>query len=164
MSKQYISFDNGVTARGFSVFYPDGGYKAFKLPTKSCENYQKTVKKNVTRIDAPKLVELLSTHMLKGAETLAVMERPMVNAMRFNASLSAVRCLEATLVVLESLNIPYRFLDSKEWQSVLLPQIKGSDGLKEASLALGKKLFPDLKLSKDADYLLIGEYARRKQL
>jgi hypothetical protein len=89
----------------------------------------------------------------------------MVNSTRFNASLSAIRALEATLIALEESKLPYEYIDSKEWQKHLLPKgLKGSDELKKASLDIGKRLFPSLELKKDADGVLIAEYLRRKQL
>jgi len=66
---------------------------------------------------------------------------------------------------LEDAQWPYEYIDSKEWQKVLLPKgIKGSDELKKASLDIGKRMFPTLKIKKDADGLLIAEYLRRKYL
>jgi hypothetical protein len=88
----------------------------------------------------------------------------MVNSTRFNATLSAIRALEATLIALEQAQWPYEYIDSKEWQKELLPKgLKGSDELKNASLDIGKRLFPELNIKKDADGLLIAEYLRRKQ-
>jgi hypothetical protein len=87
----------------------------------------------------------------------------MVNSTRFNATLSAIRALEATLIALERSQFPYEYIDSKEWQKVLLPKgLKGSDELKAASLDIGKRLFPSLDIKKDADGLLIAEYMRRR--
>jgi hypothetical protein len=87
----------------------------------------------------------------------------MINSTRFNASLSAVRALEATLIALEQFQFRYEYIDSKEWQKLLLPKnIKGSDELKKASLDIGKRMFPDLDIKKDADGLLIAEYMRLK--
>jgi hypothetical protein len=87
----------------------------------------------------------------------------MVNSTRFNATLSAIRALEATLIALEESQFPYEYIDSKEWQKLLLPKgLKGSDELKKASLDVGKRMFPELEIKKDADGLLIAEFMRRK--
>jgi len=80
---------------------------------------------------------------------------------------SAMRSMEATLVVLELLSIPYIWIDSKEWQSELLPHgIKGTDALKSASKDVGIRRFPQFKeliqKRKDADGILIAEYCRMK--
>ncbi len=69
---------------------------------------------------------------------------------------------KSTLIVLELNSIPYIYLDSKEWQHVLLPKDLKKDDLKKASLDIGKRLFPKLTFKGDADGILIAEYLRRK--
>jgi hypothetical protein len=89
----------------------------------------------------------------------------MVNPQRFKASTSALRALEATIIVLEELRLPFQYIDSKEWQKEMLPKgIKGSSELKKASLDIGNRLFPQFKDVKhgDRDGLLMAEYCRRK--
>lgn len=91
----------------------------------------------------------------------------MINPGRFQASISAVRALEATLITLELLNIPYQYLDSREWQRDILPKgVKGADELKRASLDVGKRLFPQFAhmFKGDADGILIAHWARLKGL
>ena len=67
------------------------------------------------------------------------------------------------MIALEESQFPYEYIDSKEWQKILLPKgLKGSDELKKASLDVGKRMFPELNLKKDADGLLIAEFLRRK--
>ena len=92
-------------------------------------------------------------------------ERPMVNPMRFAATLSAMRALEATVIFFEGRKIPYSYIDSKEWQKVMLPEgLKGSDELKEASDSICRRLFPDVEVCKGGgDSLLIAKYMRDKQ-
>jgi len=86
----------------------------------------------------------------------------MVNPGRFQASISAMRALEATLNVLEFLELPHQYIDSKEWQKVMLPSgLKGADQMKKASQSIGKRLFPSITCTPDADGLLIAEWARR---
>lgn len=80
---------------------------------------------------------------------------------------SAMRSMEATLIVLELLQIPYVWLDSKSWQSELLPHgLKGTDELKKASMDVGIRRFPQFKeliqKHKDSDGILIAEYCRMK--
>ena len=88
------------------------------------------------------------------------------NVRFYNASILAARSIEAVQIVLDAMRYNYKFIDSKEWQKELLPNIKGSDNLKKASLELGCKLFPNsiryIERQKDADGILIAEYARRK--
>lgn len=93
---------------------------------------------------------------------IAGLERPMVNPRRFFASMSAMRAVESTLIALEAFDIPVTYLDSKEWQHVMLPKGLKGDDLKKGSLAIGKKLFPKLPLKVDADGVLIAEYLRRR--
>ena len=90
----------------------------------------------------------------------------MKNPARFEATCSAMRALEAELTVLELYQVPYIFVDSKEWQRELLPKgIVGAPELKKASLDIGKRLFPEVLLKHpDRDGILIAEYARRKGL
>jgi hypothetical protein len=160
--KTYIGIDNGVTGSiGITCFEKDAFYHT---PTKSELSYTKEAK-HITRIDSVKLLELLKAHM--SPNMLLVMERPMVDPKRWTATLSAIRALEATLIVIELLKIPYRYIDSKEWQKVMLPSgIKGSDELKKASKDIGGRLFPQFKdlYKSDADGILIAEFARRERL
>lgn len=158
----FIAFDNGVTANGIGVVTTTGVGSLYKLPIKKELSYTKEAK-HIHRINYAELVITLNEIALEvGDVTLVGLERPMVNSSRFNASLSAIRALEATLIALEELRLPYRYIDSKEWQKVMLPAgLKGGDQLKAGSLTVGKRLFPKLTLKKDADGLLIAEYLRR---
>ncbi len=161
MSQYIIGLDNGVSANGIAILGPDNYVQYLKLPTKNELNYQKE-EHHITRLDAPAF-EALLTGLQLPKTTLVILERSMVNPMRFRASISAVRCLEAELIVLEKLGFGIEYVDSKQWQRVLLPGIEGSDELKKASLALGKKLYPDVKLKKDADSLLIAHWAMNRK-
>lgn len=171
MHKLYIGIDNGVTGTvaWVSNIHPAG---FLETPVKSEQSYTRE-KKNITRIDTKALESVLFELMEKANvtpdECLAVIERPMVNPMRFMASCSALRALEATLIVLENLGIPRMYTDSRAWQKKLLPQgCKGAPELKRASEDIGLRLFPCLgdaiKHHKDADALLIAEWARREDL
>lgn len=160
--KYFIGIDNGVTGSIGIVGRVDGFINFSKKKKKKEQDYTKA-KKNITRIDSVELIEMLSP--FKNMNCLVLMERPMVNPTRFVATTSALRAWEATLVVLESLKLPYLIIDSKEWQKELLPKgVKGSDELKNASKDIGNRLFPDTRESKhsDRDGILIAEYGRRK--
>lgn len=164
----FIGFDNGVTNNGIGVISDTGKAKLYPLPIKKELSYTKEAK-HIHRIDYGGLLststQIKADFHPEEALVRVGLERPMVNSTRFNASLSAIRALEATLIFLEELEWPYEYVDSKEWQKVLLPKgLKGSDELKKASLDIGKRLFPELKIKKDADGLLIAEYLRRKNL
>ena len=67
------------------------------------------------------------------------------------------------MIVIEQLRLPYRYIDSKEWQKELLPSGLAKLELKIASLQIGQRLFPNVNFKgfPDADGLLIAEWARR---
>jgi hypothetical protein len=160
MSDYILSLDNGTGSTGIAMFGPNDLVRYEKFPTKSTINYQKE-EQHITRVDVPALRILLVNWNIP-KDTIVLLERPLINPTRFKASISAARCFEATIIVLEELGLDYKVVDSKAWQRVLLPNIEGSNELKKASLELGKKLFPNLKLKKDADSLLIGYWAKNK--
>lgn len=159
--RTYIGIDNGVTGSIGIVPFTGTNPLFFHTPTISCLNYQKKAK-NITRIDVRKLHNLLA----KVQNPLAILERPLVNPGMFSATMSAVRALESTLTVIDYLLIPYLFIDSREWQKEMLPSGLKGNQLKVASLYVGKRLFPFFhdKFKKDADGILIAEWARRKML
>lgn len=163
--KIWIGIDNGTT--GTIGFINEDGrvIDFFKTPTIFEQNYTKA-KGNITRIDCNSLINKLDILFKEDFVLKALVERPMVNPTRFQATTSALRALEATLIVLECLAIPYQYIDSKEWQKVLLPKgVKGAEELKKASLDIGKRLFPkNILKHPDMDGLLIAEYGRRKNL
>ena len=157
----FVGIDNGVS--GSIGIITETGILYFKTPIKRELNYTKT-KKWIHRIDKLALQTILQNNIQK-EKVIIGLERPMVNPGRFQATTSALRALEATLIVLEELGYSYRYLDSKEWQKVLLPKDLKGEELKEASLSIGKRLFPsiDFKGFKDADGLLIAEYLRKQK-
>lgn len=164
--KVYIGIDNGVSG-SIGLLFPHSSHVC-KTPVRKVLNYTKS-KQWLNRIDGEKLRELLESAALSDYSTFCLIERPMVNPGRFKATVSALRALEATLIVLEGLSIPYQYIDSKEWQRELLPKgLKGPVELKPASAEVATRLFPHLKeqikKQKDGDGLLIAEYARRKGL
>lgn len=166
MRNVYIGIDNGVSGSIGMIFTVKEPSIFLPTPVKLQQNYQKT-KKNINRVDIPEFKKIINKNM--AMPSLAILERPMVNPGMFNASISAVRCFEAQLCILEHFNIPYMFIDSKQWQKELLPQgIKGKAELKKASHDIGIRLFPEFKdiiaKQKDADGLLIAEWARRNNL
>jgi hypothetical protein len=163
--KVYIGIDNGVSGSiGIVTGYVN---EVFKIPVRKVLNYTKT-KQWLNRIDGKELKEILSAPF-DVSKIFCLIERPMVNPERFKATVSALRALEATLIVLEDLGIPYQYIDSKEWQKELLPSgLKGPEELKPASVEVACRLFPHLaeqiRKHKDGDGILIAEYARRKGL
>lgn len=164
----YIGIDNGVSG-SIGGITTDGRLVVFqKMPTFSEQDYTKT-KKNITRVDVKALRKLMQAILhLEGDDpdrVRVIIERPMVNPTRFKATGSALRCLEAVLIALESLDISKRFVDSREWQKVLLPAGAKGEELKKASYDIGARLFPRMAKTfqkhGDADGLLMAEAARR---
>lgn len=160
-----IAFDNGVTG-AVAICNTDNllSFNLSKDYTKKELSYTK-IKKNITRIDASKLQSLIKEAVLTAENPIAVIERPMVNPTRFVASCSALRALEATLIVLESFHIPVVYCDSKEWQHKLFGKSPIGD-TKENSKKLGLELYPQFadKINKqDADALLILHWFKQKE-
>lgn len=160
----WVGIDNGVSG-SIGIISPE--HTMFlPTPTFSEQSYTKK-KQNITRINVNKLREILVQYL--DFRTILLLERPMVNPGRWKATISAIRALEATLGVIEFLGMAYQYIDSKEWQSIMLPKgVKGSPVLKKASSDIGKRLFPQfseqIRRQKDADGILIAEWARRSDL
>lgn len=165
--KLYIGIDNGTTG---SIGWVGEGCGYIHTPSFVEQSYTKA-KKNISRVDRDAVKSLFNSIMesMSSNELFTVLERPRVNPMQFTTTISAVRSLEAMLTVLEDLKIPHMYCDSRDWQKVMLPSgTKGTSELKKASLDIGIRLFPDfenmIRKQKDADGLLIAEWARREGL
>lgn len=167
--KIYIGIDNGTS--GTIACVGDCPAQIMETPIIKEQSYTKS-KNVITRIDHLALKQWLIDIMGTGItanDMIAIMERPCINPGRFKTSISAARSLEATLCVIEDLGIPHLYVDSKQWQSKMLPKgIVGSDELKRASKDIGLRLFPDqnevIQKHKDADAILMAEWARRENL
>lgn len=163
MSKVYIGIDNGTTGT-IGIVGDNVQPQIYHTPVKCEQDYTKA-KKNISRLDCEEFMRILKQYF--PSDICVVCERPMINPTRWNASMTAIRCWEAQLIILEVLGISHQFVDSKEWQRMLLPKgIKGSNEQKKASKDIGKRLFPMLANFKHTDFdgVLIAEYARRKNL
>lgn len=158
--RTYIGIDNGVSG---SIGIINGQRELMlPMPTRKELSYTKA-KRYITRIDWDRLLAILLK--FKGAKVF--LERPMVNPGRFQATISAIRALEATLLAVESCHLSLTYVDSKQWQKIMLPSgIEGSAELKKASMDIGCRLFPSLaeviRKHKDADGLLMAEWAARR--
>jgi hypothetical protein len=166
-NKLYIGIDNGISGTIGCICNNQTWF--FETPIKKEQNYTKA-KANISRIDFNKL-ESKFIEILKESNcdnVICLIERPMVNPTRFKATTSALRALEATLNVVESLDLPYQYEDSKKWQRELLPKGSQKEQLKKDSLDIGCRLFPQHKeliiKHKDADGILMAEYAKRNNL
>ena len=171
MSKVYIGIDNGISG-SVGILHQDGTLLAFQsMPIFSQTSYLKTKVRNWTRININELWDLLHHYQEMPYEASnpytykCLIERPMINPTRFQASMSARGALEATLIVLEGLSIGYEYCDSKVWQKMLLPQGCKGDQLKIASRDVGVRMWPEVQGRHiDCDGLLIAEWARRSNL
>lgn len=164
--KIYIGIDNGTTG-SISIVTSDGKLVHHaETPKKSELGYQKSKAKFISRINFDELYKVLARNTDQADTCMAILERPMITSFRFNSSVLAARALEATLICLESLSIPYRYIDSKEWQGVLLPPGCAKERLKLASDSVTLRLYPEVKLAKagDGDSVLIAHYAYTKKL
>ena len=164
-TKQYTHFigmDNGTGACGIALL-SDSVVRYDKLPVKHEASYTKE-ERHISRLDAPGLRQLFTSWNLPKDSTLVTMERPMLNPMRWRASVSAARCLEAELVVIEEFGYDLEYIDSKQWQHVLLAGVEGSDNLKKASLEKAKQLYPQFKFKKDGDSMMIAHWAKNRAL
>lgn len=165
--KVYIGIDNGTTGTIAWIRQTTSGIKETPIITE--QSYTKA-KNIISRIDHVQLRIDLRKAIgdASPSECIVVIERPMINPMRFKASISAARSLEATLCVIEELGLPHMYADSRDWQKKMLPQGCKGDDLKTASRDIGYRLFPHcagiINKHKDADALLIAEWARREQL
>lgn len=162
--KTIIGIDNGPSGTIASC----GMFGLFVAsPVIKIQDYTKK-KKIISRLDAFEFTRIMA--LLKGAqmhhEVMIYIERPMVNPTRFNASMVAVRFMEAQLAIIESYRMAYQFVDSKEWQREMLPNGVEKEQLKQASMDVACRLFPQhqeaIRKHGDGDSLLMAEWARRK--
>ena len=58
----------------------------------------------------------------------------------------------------------YQYVDSREWQKVMLPSGLQGDELKKASLEVGRRLWPSINFKPDADAMLMARWAQVRNL
>lgn len=113
-----IGIDNGVTGSIGWIF--KGKCGLMKMPVRRVVDYGKAGK-HMNRIDVKALKALLvgfKYEAQKAEEDIKIiMERPfMGDATKIVAMLSAARAFEATLIVIETVQIGFRVIDSRAWQ------------------------------------------------
>jgi len=163
----FIGIDNGTTGKIAYISSNDTQkYDIFEIPVKKELSYTKT-KQYITRIDYPKYKLLFEDNIIKFNESnpyncIVGIERPMVNPGRFKSTMSGIRCLEATLILIEELKMSFRYIDSKEWQKKLLPHGLKKEELKSGAVNIASRLYPMIehKFKKDADAILIAHYLK----
>lgn len=164
MSTIYIGADNGISG-SWSIFLDSGDSVFFKTPVIKCLSYTKEPQ-HIHRIDWQVLQDKLA-NITNWDEAIALIERPLVNPRMFKATQSALRSLEATIIVFELLGIDYSYTDSKCWQREFLSSaVLGHDEMKKASKEVGLQMFPEHKemilKHGDADGLFIGRFCQMK--
>lgn len=167
MDKIFFGVDNGITG-SIGIIHPEQSF-FYPAPSYSVQDYTKK-KQNISRLDRVEFRKIITYHTRENPNVFILLEHPFWNPMLSpKASKSGVMCLEAQLGIIEQMMIPYEVIPSKKWQKDLLPEgCKGRAQLKKASLDAGIRLFPiledQIRKQKDADGLLIAEWARRQGL
>lgn len=174
----YIGLDNG--ASGALAYYHNDKMQVVALPVKNVQSYTKKVQ-FVNKLDFVALKEIFKNILSLGEPVKLLWERPFCNPMMFNATVLSMLSYQTTLDILEELQIPYQMVDSKEWQTKMLPKgiykitqdkagrnrIKADRKmLKKASIDTANRLYPYLAVKGDgeADAVLICEYLRQHEL
>lgn len=164
-----LGIDNGTTG-SITILHNDGSVHSInKTPIRKILKYTKKVS-HMNIIVMEDMIKIFESAKAanKDATIFAWVERPLINPMPmfFKASLSGIVSYVLTMLALEKAEIPYEFIDSKNWQSGILPEgTTGRDALKEASVSTAKRLFPKEKIDISvSDSVLIAEYFRRKSL
>lgn len=182
--KLVIGLDNGATGTVCSII-PEMKYIDFiQTPSIVSLDYPKDLQ-YISRIDINELSKWIKKKIKKAKKfynqpikMIVVMQRPMVNPQRFKQSGNALRALEATIIMLQSLQIDYVIIDSKKWQHYFFGKNTMILDLKAQSMKKGlqilnnykirvkdKELMSDIiKKHGDADGMLICQFAVEKMI
>ena len=168
-----FGLDNGSTGTISCINKVDGTISFMKTPSRVELDYTQDIK-YINRIDVVELKKWFETNisLMKDDNRfiIVILERPMKNPTRFEQSISACRAFEATLIVLEELNLKYIVIDSKQWQHYFFGKNTTNIDLKLESMRKGldvlkknfKKQYNEIseiiKNHGDADSLLICQY------
>ncbi len=173
-----IGIDNGTTGTMCSWILESGLIDFIETPSKRELNYQKEIN-YIDRLDHNNFKDWIK-NQIKSAElvykdkikVIIILERPMVNPKRFDASLMAVRTYESTLVILQQMNLNYIVIDSKQWQHYFFGKETTFIDLKFESLKKGLEVVNEyenldniknlIEKHGDADALLITKFAIEK--
>ena len=160
--RYFIGLDNGITGSATILDESKNVLLHAPMPTKRELSYTKT-KQYISRLNVDEFKKYLRI-LPNYTNCVCGLERPMVMPGRFKATMSAMRCLEATLIALEDLKVSYFYLDSRQWQKVLLPQGVSGPELKTAALDIARRMYPNVKVTKDtADSICIAEFLRQEK-
>jgi len=164
MIRYFIGIDNGVSG-SVGIIPTEGRAAWFKMPARKELSYTKA-KQFITRIDIPSLAEAFNAVVPLDADIVCKVERPLTRVKWFKSVVSGMRALEAVQIFLEGRKVSYSFIDSREWQRVILPSgLKGTDEMKDASDDICHRLFPHINVFKGGggDSLLIAKYLHDRQ-
>lgn len=189
-----LSMDNGTTG-SFCIIDSKGKLLAFEhIPTlkehswrkedkpKKSKKKKKSPVTQYTVIDIDKLQLTIRRYLAFNPDMVAYIERPAVSFMSkfgMHTALSAFAAFVSVAYVMRKLEIPYHWVDSKEWQDYTIPEAMAKNreqkkqkvkttlrnkDLKIASDNLARELFPNivLKESGDGDCLCMGYYFHNK--
>lgn len=180
-----FGIDNGATGTTACVC-SDYNYIDFQeTPIIESYDYTQDVQKmnrvdfNVLKKWFEKHINFVSALYKTPIKIIVILERPMVNPQRFKQSGYALRAFEATLIVLEMLNLNYVIIDSKKWQHHFFGKDTTQVDLKKASKEKSFKILTEyekdniydldfkrmkdvLEKHKDGDGLLICYYTKEK--
>ena len=168
-----FGLDNGSTVPISCIDNVAGTLSFMKTPSKIELDYTQDIK-YINRIDTVELKKWFENNISLAKDDnrfiIVILERPMKNPTRFEQSISACRAFEATLIVLEELNLKYIVIDSKQWQHYFFGKNTSNIDLKLESMRKGldvlkknfKKQYNEISeiIQKhgDADSLLICQY------
>lgn len=174
-----FGLDNGSTGTISCIDKVAGTLFFMKTPSKIELDYTQDIK-YINRIDTVELKKWFENNISLAKDDnrfiIVILERPMKNPTRFEQSISACRAFEATLIVLEELNLKYIVIDSKQWQHYFFGKNTSNIDLKLESMRKGldvlnknfKKQYNEISeiIQKhgDADSLLICQYIIDQQL
>lgn len=135
------------------------------VPTFECLHHSRSKGGVTRRLHRAKLSQIIRDYQKSvpcsdhAPAVRVYLERPYTGKF-LNATLPAHRFFESTLCLLDDMDLGYEVIDSRDWQSVELPAIRGTPELKKASRLRGCQLYPHLRdaVTKhgDADSLLIA--------
>ena len=149
-----VGIDNGVTG-AIAVVRNRILLNLVATPVTKSLDYQSSVERHIHRVDVTKLAEIFQEHTKTNDPVLVFLERPMITAVRFSASISAARSFEATLIVLEGLQLNYKIVSSSYWQCNLTKE-ELDYGTKAAKKSLHKR-----KLVKEDNKQVYAEIAKK---
>lgn len=112
-----IGMDNGISANGICI-RTRRTLRLVPLPIKKCRDYQESKECIITRIDLPKLINLLAEES-DGHHPLLVIERPLRNPRMFRATVSGCRAYEACIGAADCVSMACKTISPKDWQQYI---------------------------------------------